>query len=238
MNWTFVEVAGVVAAAASAQIFSGIGFALICAPLLIAGLGHSDGVRVVLVMSIVLNVAGIVPAYRLVRVGDALRLFVPAAVFVIPTLLISNSLGGATVSLVSGCAILLATTLLISGRRFGWIDGPAGALAAGAASGVLNVLAAAAGPPVALFAAHRRWPPRVAAATLQAYGLPLNLVTLAALGLPAAQMNHLGSAVTGLAIGTATALAFARHANARAVRWITLAVAAAGGLLLIARGLF
>jgi uncharacterized protein len=237
MDWTFVEVAGVVAAAASAQIFSGIGFALICAPLLIAALGHGDGVRVVIVMSIVLNVAGLVPSYRLVRVGDALRLLVPAAAFVIPTLLISNGLGGATVSLVSGCAILLATALLISGRRFGWIDGPGGALAAGAASGVLNVLAAAAGPPVALFATHRRWPPQVAAATLQAYALPLNLITLAALGLPAIQMSHLASAITGLSIGTAVALVFARRVNAAPVRWITLAVAAGGGLLLIARGL-
>jgi hypothetical protein len=237
MNWMFIEVAGVVAAAASAQIFSGIGFALICAPLLIAALGHGDGVRVVLVLSIVLNVAGVVPAYRLVRVGDALRLFVPAAVVVIPTLLISNSLGGATVSLVSGCAILLATALLVSGRRFGWVDGPAGALAAGAASGVLNVFAAAAGPPVALFAAHREWPPQVAAATLQAYALPLNLVTLAALGLPTAQMNHLASAITGLFIGTAAALVFARRVKATPVRWITLAVATGGGILLIVRGL-
>jgi uncharacterized membrane protein YfcA len=237
MSWGFAGVAGVVAVAAAAQILSGIGFSLICAPLLIAGLGHGDGIRVAVILSIVLNVAGLVTDYRLIRVGDAVRLFVPAAAFVLPTLLLSSRLGDGTISLVSGCAILLATALLVSGRRFDWIDGPAGALAAGAVSGVLTALAAATGPPVALFAAHRGWPPRVAAATLQAYALPLNVVTLVALGLPAAQTGRLAAAVVGLSAGTAAALVLARRIDPAPVRWLTVVVAAGGAVLLIVRGL-
>ena len=84
-------------------------------------------------------------------------------------------------SLLAGSVVVVATALVIARRELRWLDGTRGAVAAGAASGVFNTLAAASGPPVAIFAAQRRWEPRVMSATLQAFSLPLNLVTLAVL---------------------------------------------------------
>ena len=181
MDWLGVAVLLVVAVGAACQVASGLGFALVCSPLLVLVLGHGPGVRVVLVMSIVLNLVVLARSWRHVRLGDALRLLVPAALFVVPTALLAQSVRTPLLSLLAGAVVVVATLLVIARRELRWLDGARGAVAAGAASGVFNTLAAASGPPVALFAAQRRWPPRVMSATLQAVSLPLNLVTLGVL---------------------------------------------------------
>jgi len=187
MTWVAVLVAGSVAVAATAQMLSGLGFALIASPLLIATLGHAEGAGLTLVMSLVLNAVVLTRSHQAVRWGDALGLLVPAAVLVAPTLLFATHLSSAAVSATAGVVILIAVALVSTGRRPRWVQGRAAAVAAGAASGILNVLAGTSGPPVALYVAARGWTPRVAAATLQAYALPLNLLTLAAVGLPTAR---------------------------------------------------
>ncbi len=191
MTWLAVLVAGSVAVATTAQILSGLGFALIASPVLIAASGHAEGVGLTLAMSLVLNAVVLTRSHQAVRWGDALGLFVPAAVLVAPTLLLATQLSSAAVSACAGVVILIAVALVATGRRPRWVQGRAGAVAAGATSGVLNVLAGTSGPPVALFVATRNWTPRVAAATLQAYALPLSLLTLAAVGLPTAAPEHL-----------------------------------------------
>ena len=94
-----------------------------------------------------------------------------------------------------------ATALLATGWRPPWVQGPVGALVAGASSGVLSVLAAASGPPAASFAAARGREPAVTTATLQAFALPLTLFTLAAVGLPSVAANPLVRAAAGLVLG-------------------------------------
>lgn len=229
--------AGAVGVAAAAQVLSGVGFALIASPLLIAGLGHLEGIRLTMVLSVVLNVVVLTRTFRAVRWADALRLLLPAAVLVVPTLVVSAHLSSAAVSAAAGVVVLFAVGLVAGGRRAGWVQGPAGAVAAGATSGVLNVLAGTSGPPVALFVAHRGWPPRVAAGTLQAYALPLNLLTLAVLGLPTAQPGRLAWAAGGLLVGTITAWPLLTRITPARVRAVTLTLAAAGAVLLIAQPL-
>ncbi|WIE54769.1 TSUP family transporter [Curtobacterium sp. MCBD17_003] len=232
-----LTVAVVVVVAAACQILSGVGFALICSPLLMLSLGHHNGVAVALTMSILLNVAVLARSFRDVRIGDAARLFVPAAVLVFPAAWLSGVLAAPAVLLVSGVAILVATGLLAAGRRMRWLKGPSGAITAGVASGVLNVLAAASGPPVALFAAQRRWTPTVTTATLRAFALPLNLLTLTVVGLPTSPTSQLGWAVAGLLVGTFAALPFTHRVSPGVLRIVTLAVAAGGGAFLVIKGL-
>ena len=237
VNWLDLAVLGAVAAASVCQVLSGVGFALICSPLLIIALGHSDGLRLTLVLSVVVNLVVLTRGFHQVRVGDALRLLVPAAVLVVPALLIGAQLGGPGVLAASGAGILVATALLASGWRPAWVRGPVGALLAGAASGVLNVLAATSGPPVALFAAARGWEPPVTTATLQAYALPLNLLTLAAVGLPTLPLTSLTWASAGLLLGTVVAIPLTSRVDRRTLRRLTLTLAATGGALLIIRAL-
>ena len=233
--WMPVLVVTSVGVAAASQVLSGMGFALIAGPLLVLVLGPVDGVRLSVAMSLVLNAVVLARSYRFVRWGDALRLFVPAAVLVLPTLLLTTQLSSALVSAAAGAAVLVGVALIASGRRARWVDGPAGAIAAGAGSGILNVLAGTSGPPVALFVAHRGWAPRVGTATLQAYALPLNIVTLAALGLPTAQPSRLLWAGVGLLLGTGAALPFADRIRPAAVRTIVLALATLGAVLLLVK---
>ena len=263
MDWLGVAVLLVVAVGAACQVASGLGFALVCSPLLVLVLGHGPGVRVVLVMSIVLNLVVLARSWRHVRLGDALRLLVPAALFVVPTALLAQSVRTPLLSLLAGSVVVVATVLVIARRELRWLDGTRGAVAAGAASGVFNTLAAASGPPVAIFAAQRRWEPRVMSATLQAFSLPLNLVTLAVLvlvgdgaggggggsaasatavavgaaapaGLPLAPLAW---AVAGLLAGAAAGVALGHRVPAPVVRAVALGVALLGGATLVTTGL-
>jgi len=227
----------VVAVGAVCQVLSGVGFALVTSPLLVLALGHDRGVRTVLALSIVLNAVVLLRSFRHVRPAEALRLLVPAALLVVPAALLLDAVLPAALAVVAGAVILLATALVARGRALPFLDGARGAVLAGALSGVFTVLAGAGGPPVALFAAQRRWSPVVTSATLQAFALPLNLLTLLVLGPSPDDLSGLGWALAGLVIGTAAAMLVAPRVSAGAVRRVTLAVAALGGAALVVGGI-
>ncbi|OOB90540.1 TSUP family transporter [Rathayibacter sp. VKM Ac-2630] len=227
----------VVAVGAVCQVLSGVGFALVTSPLLVLALGHDRGVRTVLALSIALNAVVLLRSFRHVRPAEALRLLVPAALLVVPAALLLDAVRPAALAVVAGAVILLATALVAGGRALPFLDGARGAVLAGALSGVFTVLAGAGGPPVALFAAQRRWSPVVASATLQAFALPLNLLTLLVLGPSPDDLSGLGWALAGLVIGTAAAMLVAPRVSAGAVRRVTLAVAALGGAALVVGGI-
>ncbi len=234
VGWLSLAVLLFVAVGAACQVLSGVGFALVCSPLLVLTLGHDQGVRTVLVMSIVLNMIVLARSFRNVRVADAVRLFIPAAIAVIPTVFLAGAIRTPVLSLVAGAVIVLATALVASGRRLPLLEGTRGALTAGAASGIFNVVAAASGPPVALFAAQRRWSPVVTSATLQAFALPLNVITFVILKPAVSDFSGLGWAVAGLIGGTAIATAVSGKVPAAVVGPVTLIIATVGGVTLIA----
>lgn len=130
----------------------------------------------------------------------------------------------------------MATALVVQDRPLPWLDGRRGALGVGAVSGIFNVLAAASGPPTALFALQRGWSPIVTRATLQAFALPLNVVTMLLLGPASAELTGLGWAVGGLVVGTTGASLVAHLASSSLVRPITLTIAAFGGATLVVSG--
>jgi uncharacterized membrane protein YfcA len=235
MEWLSAAVFLVVAIAAACQMFSGIGFSLVCSPLLVLTLGRDAGLRTVLVMSILLNALLLVQSRRHIRWGDALRLLIPASVIIIPTVLVVDRIRTPILTVIAGAVILIATLLVVVGRPAPWLNGSVGAISVGAASGVFNVLAASSGPPVALFAAQRRWKPEVAMGTLQAFFLPLNIVTVAILGPPQGDLSVLAWAAGGLVLGTVAASFFTRRL-APLARPITLSLAAFGGAALIVTG--
>jgi hypothetical protein len=72
---------------------------------------------------------------------------------------------------------------------------------------------------------------------VQAYSLPLNMVTLPALGLPSARPSLLLWSTLGLFTGILAAWPFVDRIPARLVRLLVLTLAAVGGALLIARAL-
>jgi len=218
---------------AFAQSISGIGFALVCGPFLVAILGVREGIRVAVLLSALLNAALLVRESRLVRVGDGLRLLIPAALAT-PLLAAGvRRIDTRWAALAAGLATLAGVGVLASGRRWRRASGQAGAVVAGVVSATMNVVAAIGGPAAVLYAENAGWRPTSTRATLQAYFLALNLVALASLGLPSVAPDLLVAMLAGSLIGALVA----RRLPERAVRNATLALAALGGLVVVVRAL-
>ncbi|MBT0769108.1 TSUP family transporter [Kineosporia sp. J2-2] len=230
-----ILVALVVAVGATCQVLSGVGFALVVSPLLMLAVGHTTGLHTTLILSCVLNLAVILRMPREVAPADALRLLVPAALVIPPMIALSGQLRGAPLNIVAGVAVLAATAASAAGRTLPFFRHRLGPVLAGGISGALNVLTGASGPPVALYAMARRWPPARTTATLQLFSLPLNLLTLVAVGLPSAsQWAGMSWAAAGLVLGLAVSLPFVHLVPHGVVRWVTLGIATIGGITLLA----
>ena len=215
-------------------MLSGTGFALVVSPLVIVTLGHDAGLRTILVLSSVLNLSVLLRLPQEVRVKDALKLLIPAAVVIPPMIALSGQLRGATLNVIAGLAILAATAVTAAGWPLPFFVHPAGPVVAGGVSGTLNALAGASGPPVALYAMARQWPPAQMSATLQAFSLPLNLITLLAVGLPSSSAwGQMVWAAVGLVLGMAVSLPFVTSVPHRVVRRVTLLIAVVGGTTLL-----
>lgn len=220
-----------VAAGATAQGTTGIGFSLVSAPFLIAVAGVHDGVRVSLVLSAALNVVLLGAEHRHVRLGDAGLLFVPAAIATpIVALAVKHAPAGPLA--VAGGLLTIAAAMAVARGRFRRLHGRGGALVAGAVSGAMNVTAAIGGPAAALFALNTGWPAESTRATLQLYFLALNVVAAASLGLvlPSAALW------LAMAIGLAVGFVLRGRVSSVAARRATLILAVAGGLAAITRG--
>ena len=218
-----------VAAGAVAQAVTGLGFSLVSVPVLIVLEGPRDGVRLNLVLSALINLVLLVTHRDSVRTSDAVRLLVPA-VIATPIAAWGAKRADPDVLLVAaGALILISAAVLIAGVRLR----RSSATVAGAVSGISNTVAGIGGPFIALHALHEGWPADERRATFQLHFLVLNLAALLALG-PIWPSPLL---LLALAIGWLVGRAVAGHVPEGAARVATLAIAAAGGAVAVARGL-
>ncbi len=222
-----------VAVGAFAQSISGIGFALVCGPFLVAILGVHQGVRVAVLLSALLNAGLMLRELWLVRVRDGLRLLVPAVLATPLLAYLLRRVDTRSAALAAGVATLFGVGVLASGRRWPRASGPTGAVLAGVLSASMNIVAAIGGPAAVLYAENAGWRPTSTRATLQAYFLVLNVVALASLGLPRLSWTFLAALVVGSVAGAVVA----RRLPEAAVRRTTLGLAAFGGFVVIVRSL-
>ena len=228
---TLLLAAFAVALGAAAQSVSGIGFALVSGPLLFTLFGAREGVRVAVVLSMLVNAGVLAREHRAVMWRRVLPVLVTALAV---TPLLAHLLEGAHPRLLRGAAgavIVLGAAVVASGRTAD--TGVAGGVAAGLASATMNVLASAGGPAVAVYASGARWDPLRTRATLQAYFLSLNVVTLLTLGPPHWTAGRAASLVVALLAGSAIGATTAGRVSARGARAVTLVLAAAGGLAVL-----
>lgn len=237
IGWLDIAVLVAAAAGSAFQVLSGIGFGLIASPLLILALGREDGIRIVLIISIVLNAVVLARSARFVRLGDTVRLLIPAALLVVPAVFVLGSVHAPFLTVLAGAAVLYGTVLVARGRPLNWMLGSRGAVITGAASGLLTALTGVGGPPVALFVSERRWSAAVARGTMQAFFLPLNVVALIALGPFVDGVSELGWAVGGVVLGAAVALLFAGRISETLIRRTTLALAGVSAAALVVNGI-
>src|SRR4051812_24308273 len=217
-----------VAVGAAAQSVSGIGFALVGGPLLFTVFGAREGVRVAVVLSMLINVGVLVREHRSVMWRRVLPVLVTALVV---TPLLVQLLADAhprALRAAAGAVIVVGVALVAAGHTRD--TGVAGGVVAGLASATMNVLASAGGPAVAVYATGARWDPTRLRATLQAYFLCLNVVTLLTLGAPRWSAGQAVTLIACLLAGLAVGAALATRVSAQTARTVTLTLAAAGGL--------
>lgn len=222
---------------ALAQSVSGIGFSLVCGPLLVAALGPHDAVRLSVVLSLALNATLLARQHREVDVRGALLLLLPSALATPPLAVLARGLPARPAAAAAGAVVVTGAVLLATGARWRAARGRAGAVAAGVVAAATNVVAGVAGPPVALWSANAGWSARVARPTLQAYFLGLNLVTLPTLGLPHVGLGLPVVGLAALALGVLLGGPLARRVPDTVARRATLLLAGSGGVVVLVRAL-
>ena len=225
--------AAAVVAGAFAQALTGIGFVLICGPAFVSVLGAQRGVAAAVLLGIFANLAPLVHERRDVHARRALLLLVPA---VLATPLLALALGDVNerlALLLAGTAILAGTALLAAGATSSRGRGAAGVAAAGVASAAMNYLGGVGGPAAALYGVNAQWPAAELRATLQAYLLGLNIVTVVALGFVHVPLVLFAA----LLVGTALGVRAMGHVSEERARQTTLAISALGGAIVLVSAL-
>lgn len=223
-----VAIAGV-AAGGLAQSVTGLGFALVAAPGLIALLGPADGVAVVVLLGTLASILPLLGQWRSVRVRDGGTLLVPT---LLATPVVGTLVAGAdtaTLAVAAGVAVLVGVVALWRGVRWAGLVSIPGAIGTGITSAALNVIGGVGGPPVGLYAANAGWPADESRGTLQAFFLVQGLVTVAVIGVAWPTPTMVGALVVGTLIG----MWIAPRMPADRARAAVLAVAAFGGVGLI-----
>lgn len=229
MQWLVILTAASIVVGAFAQSVTGLGFSLVAAPALLALLGARDGVAVVVLLAAVTSLIALVPEWRHTRIRDAGALLVPT---LLATPVVALALGGVDASLVAiaaGVSVIAGVVLLARGASWAWFRGLPGAVVAGVASAVLNVVGGVGGPPMGMYAANAGWGAVESRATLQFFFLVQNVVTAAVIGLvrPAAWM------LVALVAGTLAGVLVSGRIPERTARVAVLVVAALGGASLV-----
>jgi uncharacterized membrane protein YfcA len=231
LGWLAAVAVGV---GVAAQAVTGFGFSLISAPFLVAAYRAPAGVRLNLLLSLAVNVVILAREHRHADGRAAGLLLVSALVAIVPSAYVVHRVGAGPLTVAAGLVCLLAVGAVAAGRVPRRGRGRAGAALVGFVSGAMNVIAGISGPPVVLYAVNAEWPLERTRPTMQLFFLGLNILSLAALGVP---RRIPAALVVGFAAGWLTAYSLGRRPSGVTVRRATLILAAAGSAMAIVRGL-
>jgi uncharacterized membrane protein YfcA len=221
--------AAAVAVGGFAQAVTGLGFALVASPLLVALLGPRQGVAVVVVLGGLASLLPLAREWRAVRVRGTLLLLVPTLLATPPLVVLVARVDTRVLAALAGVAVLAGVGALLAGLRARRLRGTGGAVAAGVMSAALTVVGGVGGPPVAMYVTNAQWPVEQARGSLQAFFVTQSVVTALALGATLPDWRLLAA----LALGSVLGIAALPRVPAGAARLATLGVAGLGGLALL-----
>lgn len=223
-------------AGASSQRITGLGFALVSAPLLVLVAGGYDGVLLANLLSVAISAIVLVSTWRNADLRRGLLLAVPALAAVPLGALTASALPEAPLMLVIGALTVLALSTVVFSSRVRFPEGRTGALSAGAASGFMNAAAGVGGPALVAYAMSTRWDHNRFVATSQLCFLVSNGASIAAKGLPTLPLSQLATAVAALTAGAVTGHLLAPHIPRHAARRAVLALALTGSAATALKG--
>ncbi|MCD0485463.1 sulfite exporter TauE/SafE family protein [Streptacidiphilus sp. ASG 303] len=222
---------------ASVQRLTGIGFALVAAPVLALLVGPAQGVLVANCASGAVSALGLCEGRRRVRTASMVPLVLAAACTVPAGAWVADRLPGDVLLTAVGTAVAAAVLLVACGVRVAALRGRGGAVAAGAAGGFLNASAGVGGPALSLYAVNARWPVREFVPNAQFYGVLVNLSSVAAKGLPRLPAPVWLLPAAGVGGGALAGRLLGDRIPERRARQLVLGLALAGALAVLAKGL-
>ena len=222
--------------AAATQRVTGLGFALVSAPLLVLTTGPISGVLLANLLSLVTNLIVLAQTWRQVDVRRVLLLIIPALCLVPVGQVVAHHLPATVLMIGIGGLVLAALAAVRMLRRTALFRGPGGAVAAGALSGFMNVTAGVGGPAITLYAIGSRWPHYSFVGSMQLYFAILNTGSIIAKGLPQVGTTALAAALSALGLGLILGHFAARRITPERARAAVLVLAVAGASGTILKG--
>lgn len=222
-----------VAVGAAVQGAIGIGFALVCAPFLVALSGPREGVKSAIALSIVLNLLMLLKERRDVLFKPILALLIPSLLALPVMVILVKSLDRRALEIAAGIVTIAGVAALATGFRTRRLKGAPAAAVAGVIGAAMNVVGGISGPPTVIYAINEGWPAKMMRPSLQFYFLVLNVAALFGLGLP--KLSYW--LPTGLAAGWIAGSAASGRVSESKLKAAMLIAAAVGGLTAIAKGI-
>lgn len=219
------------------QWISGMGFALVASPFVVALLGPFQGVLLVNVLGGLTALARLFTVWRRVEYRKALLLLIPAVIATVPGAIVARQVPSSVLSVTVGGLIVLTLLASFYAAEFVRTMGRGGTVLAGAVSGFMNVTAGVGGPAISAYAIATRWPQVAFAATVQLYFLVLGTASLVFKGaLPSLAWPEWTACALAFALGIAAGHFLGRSVTPRAARMLVIVLAFVGAGLVIAKG--
>lgn len=225
--------AATVIAGAFAQAVTGLGFVLVCGPAFVSVLGAQEGVAAAVLLAVFANLAPLAHSREDVHPRRLLMLLTPALLATPVLALTLDGIDEQLAMLLAGVAILTGTGLLAVGMTVPIARGSVGVAGAGIASAAMNYLGGVGGPAAALYGINAGWPAHELRATLQAYLLALNVVTVLALGLVGLPLVLFAALFVGTILGVRATARIPEQTARRS----TLMLSGLGGVVVLLRAL-
>ncbi len=228
---------GVVAGALTQRV-TGVGFALVCAPLLVLVAGPFEGVVLSNLLGLAVSCVVFVTLWRDTEWRKALLLVVPALATIPLGAWVARNVPPAPLMVIIGLTVIVALSAVVLSDRARVLRGTGGAVAAGGASGFMNVTAGVGGPAIVLYAVSTGWEHRKFVATFQFYSIFVNLASLTARAgcrhvSPAALIVSFGALAVGLVGGEL----LSRRVDHEVARRLAIGLALAGAVFTVVKGL-
>lgn len=222
---------------AATQRISGMGFALVASPFLVALLGPFQGVVLINLLGALTAFSLFLTVRRRVEYRRVLLLLIPGVMATLPGALVALLVPAAILSIIIG--VLVVLSLISSFFAAGQVRmmGRGGAMLAGGISGFMSASAGVGGPAISAYAIATRWPQPAFAASVQLYFCVLAAASLAFKGaLP--QLNWQEWTICGVALGLGILAGhfLARLVKPRAARVMVVVLAFAGAGVIIIKG--
>jgi uncharacterized membrane protein YfcA len=228
-----------VLAGALTQRVTGVGFALVSAPLLVLAAGPFEGIVLANLLGLIVCAVVLARTWRDVEWRRGILLVIPALVVIPVGAYVARNVPGPPLLVLIGSLVLVALALVRFTSRLTALHGPGGAIAAGASSGFMNVTAGVGGPAMVLYARSTRWEHHRFVATFQFYSIIVNAASLTAKGgIGQLAPEVVAVAVAALAVGLVVGDLLARRVSRARAGQAVMVLAVAGAVSTVVKGLF